>query len=79
MRSRVLVRWCYDIAKGMQYLAGQPIMHGDLAARNILLCEDSHQPGYPAPKICDFGLSKQFYYENMIYTQKPKAEKNIDF
>ena len=35
--SRTLIQWIYDIAKGMQYLASNHIMHGDLAARNILI------------------------------------------
>ena len=35
--SRLLIQWAYDIAKGMQYLARMHIMHGDLAARNILI------------------------------------------
>ena len=35
--SRTLIQWSYDIAKGMQYLANNHILHGDLAARNILI------------------------------------------
>ena len=35
-------------------------MHGDLAARNILLCEDPFETQYLVPKIADFGLSKRF-------------------
>ena len=35
--NRLLINWAYDIAKGMQYLARMHIMHGDLAARNILI------------------------------------------
>ena len=34
---RLLINWAFDIAKGMQYLARMHIMHGDLAARNILI------------------------------------------
>ena len=58
INSRCLVKWAYDVANGMEYLAQKQIMHGDLAARNILLGE-----GYTA-KISDFGLSKQMYYDN---------------
>ena len=36
MNSRCLIQWSYDIANGMKYLAQNHIMHGDLAARNIL-------------------------------------------
>ena len=37
LSSRLLLQWAFDIAKGMQYLARMHIMHGDLAARNILI------------------------------------------
>ena len=35
--NRLKNNWAFDIAKGMQYLARMHIMHGDLAARNILI------------------------------------------
>ena len=37
LNNRLLVQWAFHIAKGMQYLARMHIMHGDLAARNILI------------------------------------------
>lgn len=37
LSNRLLLQWAYHIAKGMQYLARMHIMHGDLAARNILI------------------------------------------
>ena len=37
MDSRLLITLCYDIAKGMKYLSRKHVMHGDLAARNILI------------------------------------------
>ena len=37
LNSRLLVQWAYNIAKGMRYLSRKHIMHGDLAARNILI------------------------------------------
>ena len=53
----------------MQYLEESKIMHGDLAARNILLAEDpSHKENLLA-KVADFGLAKQFY-ENMNVYEK---------
>ena len=39
------------------------VIHGDLATRNILLCENN------VVKICDFGLAKSIY-KNDIYTKK---------
>ena len=37
LNTRLLIQWAYNIAKGMQYLSRKHIMHGDLAARNILI------------------------------------------
>ena len=56
--SRILLLWCHGIAEGMNYLSTEKIMHGDLAARNILL---SVVNGHLTPKVADFGLSKRFY------------------
>ena len=61
INNRCLVKWAHDIANGMQFLESNHIMHGDLAARNILLDEDPLKSGYPLAKISDFGLAKQFY------------------
>jgi hypothetical protein len=59
LNVRLSIKWGYGIAKGMDYLSSKKIMHGDLAARNILICT-SDQENYLA-KVTDFGLSKAFY------------------
>lgn len=50
-----LLCWSFQVARGMEYLASRKVLHGDLAARNILLADDN------IVKICDFGLSKSMY------------------
>ncbi|CAG2053935.1 unnamed protein product [Timema podura] len=53
--TRDLLCWAFQVARGMEYLAGRKVLHGDLAARNILLADDN------IVKICDFGLAKSMY------------------
>lgn len=47
-----LISWCFQIAQGMNYVSSRGVLHGDLAARNVLLCRDK------TVKICDFGFSR---------------------
>lgn len=61
INDRCLLYWSFEIAKGMEYLAKNNIMHGDLAARNVLLDESLIQGSHPVAKITDFGLSKKIY------------------
>ena len=73
LSSRLLIRWAYNIAKGMEYLSSKRIMHGDLAARNILLSSGGGDNNYHLlAKISDFGLSKNLY-RNLYYK---KTERN---
>ena len=55
--TRNLISWSFQIARGMDYLASKKVLHGDLAARNILLAEDG------VVKVADFGLARQLYQE----------------
>ncbi|ODM99870.1 Fibroblast growth factor receptor 2, partial [Orchesella cincta] len=48
-----LLKFSYEIAHGMSYISSKNVIHGDLAARNVLLDENK------TCKISDFGLSKR--------------------
>lgn len=63
-----LVCWSFQIARGMEYLASRKVLHGDLAARNILLCDDN------VVKICDFGLARSMYKSD---NYKKKGEVSV--
>ena len=60
-QNRQLIKWAYDITKGMKYLSSKKILHGDLAARNILLSGGGGNDNRLIAKISDFGLSKNMY------------------
>lgn len=53
--TRDLLCYAFQVACGMEYLASRKVLHGDLAARNILLADNN------IIKICDFGLAKSVY------------------
>ncbi len=61
--TRDLICWSFQIARGMDYLSGRKVIHGDLAARNILLADNG------VAKIADFGLSRKVY-EDSNYKKK---------
>ena len=59
--DRLFIKWAHSIAKGMDYLVSKRIMHGDLAARNILIGSSEGSTENYVAKIGDFGLSRTFY------------------
>lgn len=61
--TKDLIRWSYEIARGMEYLELKKVIHGDLATRNILLNSKR------IPKISDFGLARQLYAYS-VYVKK---------
>jgi serine/threonine protein kinase len=71
LNIRLFLKWSHSISKGMEYLASKNIMHGDLAARNILITNFNDEERYLA-KVCDFGLSKAFYEKTSYVKQDRK-------
>jgi serine/threonine protein kinase len=55
--TRDLISWSFQIARGMDFLVSKQVLHGDLAARNVLLAYDG------VVKVADFGLARQFYVD----------------
>ncbi|KAJ7226783.1 kinase-like domain-containing protein, partial [Mycena pura] len=51
-------RLVYEVAKGLQYLHSEDIVHGDLRAANILIDDDNHV------RLADFGLARFSHTEN---------------
>ncbi|XP_046747840.1 vascular endothelial growth factor receptor 1-like [Diprion similis] len=58
IRTQDLLCWAWQVSRGMDYLSSRNVLHGDLAARNILLADDN------VVKICDFGLAKNMYKDD---------------
>lgn len=46
-----LVSWSFQIAGAMTFLGSKNVIHGDVAARNVLLCEGN------VVKLCDFDVA----------------------
>ena len=67
--TRDLISWSFQIARGMDYLVKKKVLHGDLAARNILLADDG------VVKVADFGLARQLY-QDYDYKKQGKVSSN---
>ena len=63
--TRDLISWSFQVARGMDYLVSKKVLHGDLAARNILLADDG------VVKVADFGLARQLFHDYNYKKQNP--------
>ncbi|XP_065213562.1 vascular endothelial growth factor receptor 1-like [Planococcus citri] len=59
-----LICWSYQLARGMEFLASRKVLHGDLAARNVLLTEDG------IVKVGDFGFAKNMSFKENYQSSK---------
>ena len=62
-----LLRCCSQVITGMDFLVEKGIIHGDLAARNVLINSDM------TIKLADFGLSQRLYMQQGD-RKAPKSE-----
>lgn len=71
-----LASWSYQVAQGMQFLALQRIVHGNLAARSIFLADGN------IAKISDFGLARAGYKTDVYIAEKEvnlKGQVSLSF
>ena len=71
INSKSLCIWAGEVSKGMEFLEKCHIVHGDLAARNVLLSSADYS--HPMAKITDFGMAKSFY----IYPDYQEVSGNV--
>lgn len=72
-----LLLWSFQIANGMQYLASHKVVHGDLAARNIYLCEDRSCEDNIL-KIGDLGLAQSLFKTDAYLKKKQVRTQSND-
>ena len=62
-----------QICEGMKALSDAKVVHGDLAARNVLLFQYNPScPGSTSVKVSDFGLSMGLYGQSYAYGKENK-------
>ena len=58
-----LVKYMYDVAAGMHYLASKGLVHRDLAARNVLVSSEE------VCKVADMGLLREVDEQDLYMAQ----------
>jgi len=70
LTSRDLTSFCYQTARGMEFLSGKGIIHRDLAARNVLVGENQ------ICKVADFGFARDVITSH-VYERKSEGRLPI--
>ncbi|XP_022810255.1 proto-oncogene tyrosine-protein kinase receptor Ret-like [Stylophora pistillata] len=66
LTSKQLMKYAWQVADGMSYLSSIPIIHRDIAARNVLVGEGE------TCKVTDFGMARDVQEDN-IYQMRSKG------
>lgn len=69
LTSRDLIKFIYHVAKGMEYISSQCIVHRDLASRNILVSTQR------ICKIGDFGMARHMQSFGGVYERHSRNTK----